>query len=95
MSGVLFIHTTNLHEAHRVFGDPAYPKELRVFMRFVEAFKRAKEYPDYPVYVLEGGMPMFPVYLRKGRLWQCFDLYQPKLLSPKSNPKILIIISNL
>jgi hypothetical protein len=35
----------------------------KVFRRFLEAFKRAKEYPDYPVYPLEGRMPMFPVYL--------------------------------
>lgn len=90
MSGVLFLHTPHLHEAHRMFAEalyspsgrkalgercfaeaieadfePAYPKELRVFMRFVEAFKRAKEYPDYLIYVLEGGMPMFPAYLKK------------------------------
>jgi len=72
MSDVLFIHSPNLHEAHRMFAEaigadfePAYPKELKSFRRFLEAFKRAKEYPDYPVYLLEGGMPMFPVYLKK------------------------------
>lgn len=72
MAKVLFIHSPNLHEAHRMFAEsikadfePAYPKELKSFRRFVEAFKSAKEYPDYPVYLLEGGMPMFPVYLEK------------------------------
>jgi hypothetical protein len=72
MDRVLFIHSPNLHEAHRMFAEtigadlvPAYPMELKSFRRFVEAFKRAKEYPDYPVYVLEGRMPMFPVYLKK------------------------------
>lgn len=72
MSDILFIHSPNLHEAHRMFAEtigadfePAYPKELKSFRRFLEAFKRAKEYPEYPVYVLEGGMPMFPVYLKK------------------------------
>ena len=72
MTKVLLIHSPNLHEAHRMFAEtigadlePAYPKELKSFRRFVEAFRRAKEYPDYPVYVLEGGMPMFPVYLKK------------------------------
>ena len=72
MTKVLLIHSPNLHEAHRMFAEtigadlePAYPKELKSFRRFVEAFKRAKVYPDYPVYVLEGGMPMFPVFLKK------------------------------
>lgn len=72
MSDILFIHSPNLHEAHRMFAESigadfegAYHGEMRVFRRFFEAFKRAKEYPDYPVYVLEGGMPMFPVYLKK------------------------------
>ena len=40
-------------------------RKLKGFRKFVEAFKRAKGYPDYPVYVLEGGMPMFPVYFKK------------------------------
>ena len=72
MRNIFFIHSPNLHEAHRMFAEsigadfePAYPMELKSFRRFVEAFKRAKGYPDYPVYVLEGGMPMFPVYLKK------------------------------
>lgn len=72
MSDILFIHSPNLHEAHRMFAESigadfegAYHGEMRVFRRFFEAFKRAKEYPDYPVYLLEGGMPMFPVYIKK------------------------------
>jgi len=51
MTEVLFIHSPNLHEAHRMFAEtigadfePAYPMELNVFRRFFEAFKRAKEY---------------------------------------------------
>lgn len=72
MSEVLFIHSSNLHEAHKMFAEsinadfePAYTKELTGFRRFLEAFKRAKEYPDSPVYLLEGGMPTFPAYLKK------------------------------
>ena len=72
MSDVFFIHSSNLHEAHRMFAEtigadfePAYTKEFNGFRRFIEAFKRAKELPDYPVYLLEGGMPMFPAYLKK------------------------------
>jgi len=72
MSEVLFIHSPNLHEAHRMFAErigadfePVYDKEFAGFRRFTEAFKRAKELPDYPVYLLEGGMPMFPAYLKK------------------------------
>lgn len=72
MSGVLFIHSPNMHEAHRVFGESigadfesVYTKELTGFRRFLEAFRRAREYPDYPVYLLEGGMPMFPVYIKR------------------------------
>lgn len=72
MAKVLFIHSPNLHEAHRTFAEsiggdfePAYLGEVKGFRRFLNAFKRAKEYLDYPVYVLEGGMPMFPVYLKK------------------------------
>ncbi len=45
--------------------EPVYKKELTGFRRFLNAFKSAKEYPDYPVYVLEGGMPMFTVCLKK------------------------------
>jgi hypothetical protein len=52
MSDILFIHSPNLHEAHRMFAEtifePVYPKELKVFRRFFEAFKRAKVYPAYP-----------------------------------------------
>ncbi|MCD6318888.1 glycosyltransferase family 4 protein, partial [Candidatus Aerophobetes bacterium] len=44
---------------------PAYTKEFNGFRRFIEAFKRAKELPDYDVYLLEGGMPLFPAYLKK------------------------------
>ena len=68
MSDILFIHSPNLHEAHRMFAEsinadfePAYTKELTDFRRFIAAFKRAKEYPDYHIYLLEGGMPMFSV----------------------------------
>jgi len=72
MSEVLFIHTPNLHEAHRMFAEtinadfePVYHDNVKGFRRFLAAFKRASEYPDYPVYLLEGGMPMFPAYLKK------------------------------
>lgn len=90
MTDVLFIHSPNLHEAHRTFAEAlyspsgrkahgencfaeaieadfegAYHGEMGVFRRFFEAFRRAKEYPDYPVYLFEGGMPMFPVYIMK------------------------------
>ena len=72
MSDILFIHSPDLHEAHRILAksinadfQPAYHNELKGIQRFFEAFKRAKGYPEYPVYLLEGGMPMFPVYLKK------------------------------
>jgi len=72
MSDILFIHSLNLHESHRMFAEaidadfmPAYTKEFNGFRRFIEAFKRAKELPDYDVYLLEGGMPLFPAYLKK------------------------------
>jgi len=42
-------------------------RKLKVFRRFVEAFKRAKGYPDYPVYVLEGGCLCFRSILRRGK----------------------------
>jgi len=46
MSDVLFIHSPNMHEAHRMFAETIGA--------------------DFePAYVLEGGMPMFPVYLKK------------------------------
>lgn len=32
---------------------------------FFEAFRRAKEIPDHPVYLLESEILMFPVYLKK------------------------------
>ena len=72
MSNILFIHSSNMHESHRMFAEaidadfmPAYTKEFNGFRRFIEAFKRAKELPDYDVYLLEGGMPLFPAYLKK------------------------------
>lgn len=34
-------------EAIKADFEPAYPGELKGFMRFAEAFKRAKEYPEY------------------------------------------------
>jgi len=74
MSDILFIHSPNLHEAHRMFAEaidadfmPAYTKEFKGFRRFIEAFKRAKELPNCDVYLLEGGMPLFPAYLKKQR----------------------------
>lgn len=61
-----------MHPAHRPFVKaikadvyPAYRSKAGGVRRFVEAFKMAKEYPDYDAYLLEGGMPMFPMYLRK------------------------------
>jgi len=74
MNDVLFIHTPTLHDAHRMFAEainadfmPVYHDDVKGFKRFLAAFRRAKEYPDYPVYLLEGGMPMFPAYLKKKR----------------------------
>ena len=71
MSDILFIHSPNLHESHRMFAEaidadfmPAYTKESKGFRRFIEAFKRAKDLPDYDVYLLEGGIPLFPACLR-------------------------------
>ena len=68
---VLFIYT-GLHKAHQPFikainADiyPVYNKYFNGFRRFINAFKMAKNYPDYDVYVIEGGMPMFPVFIRK------------------------------
>lgn len=72
MSNTLFVHSLNLHEAHRMFAetidadfDPVYHSEVGGFRRLLNAFRRAKEYPNYPVYLLEGGIPMFPAYLKK------------------------------
>ena len=68
---VLFVYA-GLHPAHKPFIEavkadvyPAYTKNVRGFRRFLEAFRMAKSYPDYDVYILEGGMPMFPMYIRK------------------------------
>ncbi|HIP60212.1 MAG TPA: glycosyltransferase [Campylobacterales bacterium] len=68
---VVFIYA-GMHEAHKPFVEaigadvyPAYRSNVNGFRRFVEAFKMAKEYPDYDIYLLEGGIPMFPLYLRK------------------------------
>lgn len=68
---VLFIYA-GMHPAHKPFVEaigadlyPAYRSNVNGFRRFVEAFKMAKMYPDYDIYLLEGGMPMFPMYLRK------------------------------
>ena len=71
MSNVLFIYA-GMHEAHKPFVEavnadvyPAYRSNANGFRRFIEAFRMAKEYPNYDVYLLEGGMPMFPVYIKK------------------------------
>jgi glycosyltransferase involved in cell wall biosynthesis len=68
---VLFIYA-GMHPAHKPFVDavnadvyPAYCSNVNGFRRFVEAFRMAKKCPDYDVYLLEGGMPMFPMYIRK------------------------------
>jgi len=68
---VLFIYT-GLHKAHQPFIEainadlcPVYDSNTKGFRRFVNAFKMAKNYPDYDVYIIEGGMPMFPVFIRK------------------------------
>ena len=72
MSNTLFIHSLDLHEAHRMFietidadFESAYYSEIGGLRRFFNAFKRAREYPNYPIYLLEGGIPMFPAYLKK------------------------------
>jgi len=71
MGNVLFIYV-GMHEAHKPFVDainadvyPVYHRNVKGFRRFIEAFKMARKYPDYDVYLLEGGMPMFPAYLKK------------------------------
>ena len=68
---VLFVYA-GLHPAHKPFiravkADvyPAYTRNVKGLRRFLEAFRMAGNYPDYDVYVLEGGMPMFPMYIRK------------------------------
>ncbi|ADC66518.1 glycosyl transferase group 1 [Ferroglobus placidus DSM 10642] len=68
---VLFVYA-GMHPAHEPFVEavkadvyPAYHKDVNGFVKFVEGLKMAREYPDYDVYILEGGMPMFPMYLRK------------------------------
>ena len=68
---VLFVYA-GLHPAHKPFikavkADvyPAYTKNVKGFRRFLEAFRMARSYPDYDAYILEGGMPMFPMYIRK------------------------------
>jgi len=77
MAKVLFIHSPNMHEAHRMFAEALYSpsgqspwgkmlrgsgrkrflslltRKLKVFRRFVEAFKRAKEYPNCPIIYLK------------------------------------------
>jgi len=65
---VLFVYA-GMHPAHEPFVEavkadvyPAYHKDVNGFVKFVEGLKMAREYPDYDVYILEGGMPM---YLRK------------------------------
>lgn len=72
MSNILFVHTLKLHEAHRMFAEtigadfePVYYGETGCLRRLLNAFKRANEYPNYPFYLLEGGIPMFPAYLKK------------------------------
>ncbi len=54
-----------LAEAVEADFEPAYKKELKNFKRFLEVFRRVKEDPDHPIYLLEEGMPRFPVYLKK------------------------------
>lgn len=77
---VLFVYA-GMHPAHEPFVEavkadvyPAYHKDVNGFVKFVEGLKMAREYPDYDVYILEGGMPMFPMYLRKKlfkKKWIC------------------------
>ena len=68
---VVFIYP-GLHKAHQPFIEainadlcPVYDSNTKGFRRFVNAFRMAKNYPDYDVYIIEGGMPMFPVFIRK------------------------------
>lgn len=72
-SEVLFIHTPAFHQAHRVFAKAINADCLEVYFgefngkfgRFFLALKYGWRYPDYEYYILEGGIPLFPMMIKK------------------------------
>lgn len=71
MVSTLFVYS-GMHPAHKPFVDaigadifPAYVKNVTGLSKFISAFKMAEKYPEYDIYLLEGGSPMYPMYLRK------------------------------
>jgi glycosyltransferase involved in cell wall biosynthesis/ubiquinone/menaquinone biosynthesis C-methylase UbiE len=72
-SEALFIHTPAFHHAHRVFAKAINADCLEVyfgefgssFKKFFLALKYGWRYPKYEYYILEGGIPLFPMMIKK------------------------------
>ncbi len=64
MTEVLFIHSPSLHEAHRMLAEALYSPSGRKALG-ERCFAEAIEADFEPVYLLEGGMPIFTACLKK------------------------------
>lgn len=68
----LFIHTPAFHQAHRVFAQTINADSLEVYSgefggglkKLLLALKYSRRYPEYKYYILEGGIPLFPMMIR-------------------------------
>lgn len=68
----LLIHSESMHASHKMLTDyigadmePVYTREVGGMNRVLHAISRSRQYPDYPVYLLEGGTPMLPCRMKK------------------------------